>query len=212
MKLEFHYTTTTCSLASHIGLEESGAEFDAHFVKLYKEEERAAYRAIVPSGKVPALLVDGEVLTENVATLTFLARAFPESCLLPQDPLAAAQCVSLMSWFASSLHIDRRQARVPSRFTTDEAAHASLARDGASRFLADLQQLDGMLDGRTWLVGDRFTAADGYALVFWAWAVADGQPVATLPSFAAHAARVIERPAVQRALARERHPLLHAIG
>ena len=38
MKLEFHYTTTTCSLASHFGLEESGAEFDAHFVKLYKEE------------------------------------------------------------------------------------------------------------------------------------------------------------------------------
>ena len=212
MKLEFHYTTTTCSLASHIGLEESGAPFEAHFVKLYKAEERAAYRAIIPSGKVPALLVDGEVLTENVAILSFLACAFPESGLLPDDPLAAARCVSLMSWFASSLHIDRRQARVPSRFTADEAAHPSLGRDGAARFLAGLQQLDAMLNGRAWLVGDRFTAADGYALVFWAWAVADGQPVETLPHFAAHAARVMERPAVQRALARERHPLVPDAG
>jgi glutathione S-transferase len=208
MKLEFHYTTTTCSLASHIGLEESGAPFEARFVKLYKEEERAAYRVIVPSGKVPALLVDGELLTENVAILSFLGRAFPESGLLPHDPLVAARCVSLMAWFASGLHIDRRQARVPSRFTADEAAHPSLARDGTARFLAGLQQLDAMLEGRTWLVGDRFTAADGYALVLWAWAVADGQPVEDLPHFAAHAARVIERPPVERALARERHPLL----
>ena len=81
MKLEFHYTTTTCSLASHIGLEESGAPFEAHFVKLYKAEERAAYRAIIPSGKVPALLVDGEVLTENVAILSFLACAFPDGMI-----------------------------------------------------------------------------------------------------------------------------------
>jgi glutathione S-transferase len=208
VKLDFHYTTTTCSLASHIGLEETGAPFEAHFVKLYKEEGRAAYRTIVSSGKVPALVADGAVLTENVAILTFLARAFPESGLLPDDPLGAARCVSLMSWFASSLHIDRRQARVPSRFTSDEAAHAALARDGAARFLAGIRQLDAMLEGKTWLVGERFSVADGYALVFWAWAVADGQPVETLPNFAAHAARVIARPAVQRALERERHPLL----
>lgn len=207
MKLEFHYTTTTCSLASHIGLEESGAPFDAHFVKLHKEEGRAAYRTLVPSGKVPALIVDGEVLTENVAILSFLARAYPQSGLLPGDPLAAAQCVSMMSWFASSLHIDRRQARVPSRFTTTEAAHPALAADGAARFLAGLRRLDSMLRGKTWLIGERFSAADGYALVFWAWAVADGQPIETMPHFAAHAARLIERPSVQRALARERHPL-----
>ena len=208
MKLEFYYTTTTCSLASHIGLEETGAPFDAHFVKLYREAEVAAYRMVVPSGKVPALRVDGKVLTENLAILAYLGRVFPESGLIPADPFAAASCLSMMSWFASSVHLDRRQARVPSRFTADEATHEALALAGNARFLADVGQIDLMLSDREWLIGDRFTAADGYALVFWAWAVADGQPVDTLPNYAAHAARVMARPAVQRALARERHPLL----
>ncbi|MDB5722358.1 MAG: glutathione S-transferase [Alphaproteobacteria bacterium] len=208
MKLEFYYTTTTCSLASHIGLEETGAPFDAHFVKLYREAEVAAYRRVVPSGKVPALRVDGKVLTENLAILAYLGRVFPESGLIPADPFAAASCLSMMGWFASSVHLDRRQARVPSRFTADEATHEALALAGSARFLADVRQIDLMLSDREWLIGDHFTAADGYALVFWAWAVADGQPVDTLPNYYAHAARVMARPAVQRALARERHPLL----
>jgi glutathione S-transferase len=212
MKLELYYTTTTCSLAAHIGLEETGTPFEAHFVKLYRQEEVAAYRATVPAGKVPALRVDGEVLTENIAILTLLARLFPDTGLLPEDPLEAAQCVSIMSWFASTVHLDRRQARVPSRFAADEASHATLAAAGSARFLADLRRIDAMLAGRTWLVGDHFTAADGYALVFWSWAIADGQPVGELPNFAAHAERVMARPAVQRALQRERHPLVRAEG
>jgi glutathione S-transferase len=210
MKLDFYYATTTCALASHIVLEETGAPFEAHFVKLYREEERAAYREVVPSGKVPALRIDGAVLTENVAIIAFLARTFPESRLLPAAPLAQARCLSIMSWFASTVHLNRRQARVPARFTADETTHAALAADGKARFLADLRQLDTMLQGRDWLIGEDFTAADAYALVFWAWAVADGQPVETLPNFTAHAARVMARPAARRALERERHPLVAA--
>ena len=151
---------------------------------------------------------DGIVLTENIAILAFLARTFPESRLLPAAPLAEARCLAILSWFASTVHLDRRQARVPGRFASDDTTHAALAAEGSVRFFADLHQLDAMLQDRTWLIGEDFTAADAYALVFWAWAVADGQPVETLPSFAAYAARVMERPAVQRALARERHPLL----
>jgi len=208
MKLDFYYATTTCALASHIAIEETGAPFDAHFVKLHRNAERAAYREIVPSGKVPALCIDGTVLTENIAIIGFLARAFPESRLLPAAPLAHARCLSIMSWFASTVHLDRRQARVPSRFTADESGHAALAADGSARFLADLRQIDTLLEGRGWLVGDGFTAADAYALVFWAWAVADGQPVDTLPNFTRHAEYVMARPAVRRALERERHPLV----
>lgn len=208
MRLDFYYTTTTCSLASHIALEECGAPFEAHFVKLYSDDGRAAYREVVPSGKVPAMAVDGAVLTENIAIISFLARSFPDSRLLPEDPFDAARCIAIMGWFSSTVHLNRRQARVPSRFTADETAHGALSHDGTARFLTDLQAIDAMLEGREWLVGDRFTVADGYALVFWAWAIADGQPVDALPHFAAHAERAMARPAVVRALARERHPLV----
>lgn len=208
MKLDFYYTTATCSLAAHIGLEECSVPFEAHFIKLYRDDDVAAYRAIVPAGKVPALSVDGEILTENLAILAFLGRLFPASGLLPEEPLPAAQCLSMMSWFASTVHLNRRQARVPRRFTINEAAHSALAAEGGSRFFDDLRQVDQRLSERAWLIGDSFTAADAYALVFWSWAVADAQPVDMLPNLAAHAERTMSRPAVKRALARERHPLL----
>jgi glutathione S-transferase len=209
VKIDFYYATTTCALASHIGLEETGAPFDAHFVKLHRKEGRAPYRDIVPLGKVPALVVDGTVLTENIAIPTFLGRTFSQSGLLPEGAMAMAQCLSLMGWFASTVHLDRRQARAPSRFVREEAGHVALAAEGSARFLADLRRLDAMLEGRSWLIGDHFTAADAYALIFWAWAAGDQQPVATLPALAAHTARVMRRPTVRRALERERHPLIH---
>jgi glutathione S-transferase len=194
VKLELYYTTTTCSLASHLALEEAGADFAAHFVKLYKPEGRDAYLRINPSGKVPALSIDGVMITENVAILNFAARAFPNARLLPDDPIAAARVNELLGWFASVAHLDRRQARVPARFCKDPSTHAALAAEGRARFWSDLQRIDALLDGTEWLVGAQLSLADCYAMVFWAWGCADGHPMAALEGFAALAKRMLARP------------------
>jgi len=68
------------------------------------EHKSGAYLKINPHGKVPALAVDGMVLTENVAILTYLARRFPETHLLPAGIIEEAHCISMMAWFASSVH------------------------------------------------------------------------------------------------------------
>ena len=85
MKLHFYFTPSTCALASHIALEESGAGFEPELVKLHKPEEVEAYRKINPRGTVPALTVDGTLLTENVAITTFVSRSFPQAKLMPED-------------------------------------------------------------------------------------------------------------------------------
>ena len=64
MKLHFYFTPSTCALASHIALEESGAAFEAELVKLHKPEDVVVYKQINPRGTVPALTVDGVLLTE----------------------------------------------------------------------------------------------------------------------------------------------------
>lgn len=208
MNLHFYFTPSTCSLASHIALEESGAPFEAELVKLHRPEAVETYKQVNPRGTVPALTVDGVLLTETVAITTFVARSFPEAKLMPEELGAMAQCISLMSWFSSSVHIQRRQYRAPMRFTPDEAAHPGLRTAGQTLTWANLQRIDGMLRGKTWLMGDQYTVADGYALLFYGWGLVDEQPMSDLKAFTAWKDRMLQRPAVRRALERERHPML----
>src|ERR1700688_5048886 len=80
--LTLYYSPGACSLASHITLEESGAPYEAHPILLSKDENKTgSYLKINPRGKVPALRVGGEPLTENNAILTYLAKTYPQANL-----------------------------------------------------------------------------------------------------------------------------------
>ena len=204
--LTFYYTPTTCSLASHVALEESGLPFDVSRIRLHDPDSVAIWRHTNPAGGVPALVSDGRLLTENVAILDYIARLAPDAGLLPDDAFDQARAVSLTAWFASTVHITGRMARAPFRFTPDESTYEPLKIEGRKRFEANLRKVDAMLDGRDWLVGDRLSVADAYALVFYAWGVAGDYPMADLKSYKALARRMAERPGVQRAMAREKTP------
>ena len=85
--MTLYFSPGACSLASHIGLEETGAPYEIKPILLAKGQQRTeAYLKINPRGKVPALSVDGKILVENTAILTYLARRFPEKRLMPTDP------------------------------------------------------------------------------------------------------------------------------
>lgn len=205
-ELTFYYTPTTCSLASHIALEESGLAFEANRIRLHDPESVAVWRETNPSGGVPALISDGRLLTENVAILNYVARLAPEAGLLPDDPFDVARATSLTAWFASTVHITGRMARAPFRFTPDETTYEPLKVEGRIRFEANLRKVDALLADRAWLVGDRLSVADAYALVFYAWGVAGEYPMAEMMHYSALARRMAARPGVQRAMVREKTP------
>ncbi|MFQ5467113.1 MAG: glutathione S-transferase family protein, partial [Kiloniellaceae bacterium] len=101
-----YFSPGACSMASHILLEECGAVYDTKLVALARGEQRTeAYRKINPHGKVPALAVDGKVITENVAILPYIARQFPDANLLPGDPVASAHCIEVTGWLSSTTHV-----------------------------------------------------------------------------------------------------------
>jgi len=76
--LILYYAPGACSTASHIGLEERGAPYETRLTSFANGEQRsAAYLKINPRGTVPALSVDGAILVENTAILTYLAKKFP---------------------------------------------------------------------------------------------------------------------------------------
>ena len=84
--LKLFYAPGSCALASHIALEEAGAKYGAVRVDLRaKDQRKPEYLAINPKGRVPALVTDKGVLTENPAILAFVAQSFPEARLAPLD-------------------------------------------------------------------------------------------------------------------------------
>ncbi|HWI29430.1 MAG TPA: glutathione S-transferase N-terminal domain-containing protein [Stellaceae bacterium] len=210
--LTLFYSPGACSMASHIGLEESGTAYELKPVALAKGEQRTPdYLKINPRGRVPALrLEDGSVLTENTAILSYLGLRFPEKGLLPKESTAQARCISMMAWLSNSVHPAFTHIFRPERFSEQEAAYPSIKAAGKKTFWAALQEIDGMVAGKSWMQGDQFTACDPYALVFYGWGARIELPVKELANYTAWKRRMLERPAVRKVLEREQNILLKA--
>ena len=128
--------------------------------------------------------------------------------LMPSDPVGRARAISLMAWFSNNVHPAFTHIGRPERFATDVATHENIKATGRDNFLAALREIDGMLAGRTWILGDAFSAVDGYALVFYGWGKRIGLPVEDLKNYTAWKDRMLARPAVRRVLEREQSVLL----
>ena len=200
--LTLYYAPGACSLASHIVLEESGEKYEAKRVDLAKGEQRTdAYLKIHPLGRVPALMLDnGEPLTENTAILPYLGKRFG---MWPKDGLAEARALSLIGYFASSVHPAHAHISRPERYATDSAMFPNIQEQGRKTFHGFLTQIDGMLAGRQWL-SDQYSVLDPYGLLFYTWGVRRELPVGELANYSAFRDRMLQRPAVRRIIEEEK--------
>jgi glutathione S-transferase len=209
--LTLYYSPGACSMASHIALEESGAEYEPKLTSTAKGDHRTPeYLAINPRGKVPALKIDSDVLTENVAILTYVAKKFPNANLLPKGVFEEARCLSLMAWLSNTVHPSFTRVLRPERFIGDASAQEGVKQSGREAFWSSLQELDSLLDGKEWLAGSQFTVCDPYALVFYGWGKRIELPVQDLKNYTAWKDRMLSRRAVKTVLEREKSILLSA--
>lgn len=209
--LTLYFSPGACSMASHIGLEEAGAAYTEKPTLLAKGEQKTeAYLKINPRGKVPALSVDGKVIVENTAILTYLAKQFPQTNLLPADPLEEARCISTMAWFSNTVHPAYQRYVRSERFAEGDAAKAEVKETGRKNFWASCQEINSMLEGKDWIMGKQFTVADPYALVFYGWGVRAELPMKELAAYTAWKERMLKRPAVRKILESEQNVLLKA--
>ena len=119
--LTLYYGPGACSMASHIVLEESGEKYEPKRMDLAKGEQRTdAYLKMNPLGRVPLLQLDnGDPLAENTAILPYLGKRFG---LWPSDPVKEAKALSLVGFFASTVHPANAHVGRPERYTDDKAA------------------------------------------------------------------------------------------
>ena len=194
--LTLYYAPGACSMAAHIVLEESGEKYQPQVVNLAGGEQRSeAYLKINPQGRVPALALDsGEPLTENTAILPYLGRRFG---LWPKDALGEARALSLIGFFATSVHPAHAHISRPERYATDTAYFPNIKEQGRKTFHLYLTQIDERLAGRQW-VADVYSVLDPYAFLFYTWGVRRELPVAELKNYTAHKERMLARPAVRR--------------
>lgn len=207
--MRLYFSPGACSMASHIALEESGAPYEEKPTLLAKGEHKTAdYLKVNPRGKVPALEVDGQVLVENTAILTYLHRRFPEKKLLPSDPFEEARAISTMAWLSNSVHPGYTHYIRPERYVEGDACKDSVKQVALKTFFESLSEVDGLLQGKEWIMGSQFTVVDGYALVFYGWGVRANLPVHELKAYTAWKDRMIQRPAVRKILESEGNVLV----
>ncbi len=182
--LTLYFAPGSSSMAPHIALHEIGVPFEGRPVSFANRETRSpAFLAIHPEGKVPALLIDGRLLTEVAAILFYLARRFPQARLLPDDVEAQAQAVSWMSFIASTIH--------PARQRGLEASRQAFG-------LAERR-----LGERPWALHEYSIADIHLFRLYWRFRNAVQPAADEFPNLSAHHERVMARPAVQKTCALE---------
>jgi glutathione S-transferase len=189
-------------MAAHIVLEESGEKYEHRHVDLAGGEQRTdVYLKINPRGRVPALRLDGgEVISENTAILPFLGKRFG---MWPSEPLAETRALSLIGFFAATVHPAHAHVGRPERYAVDPVAYPTIKEAGLKAFHGCLQDIDGMLAGRQWF-GDQYSVADPYGLVFYTWGVRRELPMGELRHYSAFKDRMLQRAAVQRVIEEEK--------
>jgi len=199
--LKLYYSPGACALASHIALEEAGADYELVKIDLRAGEQRTpGFLAINPAGSTPALVTDDGVLTENVVIMGYIAQTHPEANLADDiSSFSFGKMQSLNAWLGSSLH------PAIGRLLFSHPALEGEARDAAAKTVFDkLDVLENHLFAGPWARGQAYTVADGYVSVFTRWARQAGLlDAGRYPKLAGHLDRIQERPAVRKVLAAE---------
>lgn len=201
--LKLFYAPATCSLASHIALEEAGADYEARRVDFATAEQtKPDFLALNPKGRVPALVTDRGIITETPAILTYVAQTHPAANLAPMsDAFAFARLQSFLSYLCSTVHVAHAHGRRGARWADEPAAHAAMKAKVASNMAACFELIENtMLEG-PFVMGETYTVADPYLFTIAGWLEPDGVDPARFPKVLDHRNRMTARPAVARVLA-----------
>ena len=208
--LRLHYYPGNASLAPHVLLHEIGVPFELVLVDRTRDAHKsAAYLQLNPNGLIPVLQDGPLVLYETAAICLHLADTHPAARLAP--PLGSverAHFYKWLVWLTNTLQAMLIHYFYPERLVNDgdSAAAAQVKAHAEARIATLLQQLDDQLasHGGPWLLGADYSAADPYAWMLCRWTRGfETRPARDYPQLGPYLQRLLQRPALQRALAAE---------
>jgi glutathione S-transferase len=198
--MKLYYAPGACSLSPHIVANELGIPLELQKVdtKTKTMAVEGDYWAVNPKGYVPALqLDDGTVLTEGPAIVQYLGDRKPDGGLVPKCGTPERyRLQEMLGYINSEIHKSYSpmfNAATPDAFKDDRRAYLK-KRYG---------YLEKQLDGKDYLFGDSFSAADAYLFTVTNWSRAVNLDLSEFPNVLAFQKRVAARPAVQAAMRAE---------
>jgi glutathione S-transferase len=200
-----YYTPHTCALASHIALEQAGADYQVKRIDFSKNEQRSPeYLRVNPKGRVPALVTNRGILTETPAILTFICQSFPAARLAPlDDPFALAQVQAFNSYLCSTVHVAHSHRMRGYRWADDPTAIEAMKKKVPHSVGDCFEQIEHEMLLGPWVTGSNYTICDMYLFTLAQWLEADGVDLRRLPKVADHRRRMSENPVVARVIAVE---------
>ena len=203
--LKLYYAPGTCALASHIALEEAGANYESVRLNFKTDDQKKPdYLKINPKARVPALVTDRGIITETPAILLYIAQTHPAAKLAPlDDPYRLAVVQAFNSYLCSTVHVAHAHRMRGARWADEPEAHLAMQRKvpqtvGDCFALIEREMFEG-----PWVMGKDYTVCDGYLYTLAQWLRGDGVDINRTPKIAEHFKRVSERSAVRKAVADE---------
>lgn len=202
--MKLYYSPNACSLAIHVLLEEIGKPYQLRRVDFSRREQYGPeYIAINPKSKVPVLeLESGSRLTELPAIAWYLARANPQSNLLPADIEGEARAIELMDYLVATVHM-RGFTRIfrPENFSPSPEDKEKVQQAGREMIRQGFDIIAPGMGDQEYILGT-YSIADAVLFFLEYWAV-QRVGMALPGNLDAHLQRMLARPAVRRALADE---------
>jgi glutathione S-transferase len=189
-----------CSLASHIALEEAGADYKVTRLDFGKSEQKSAeYLEVNPKARVPALVADKGVVTETPAILLFIAQIHPTAKLAPlDDPFALAQVQAFNSYLCSTVHPAHAHKMRGYRWSDDPAIVEAMKIKVPQNMTDCFAIIENEYFKGQWVMGENFSIADIYLHTIATWLEGDGVDTAQFPKVIGHRNRMEKREAVKK--------------
>ncbi|MDT7833684.1 glutathione transferase GstA [Aquabacterium sp. OR-4] len=199
--MKLYYSPGACSMAAHIVLQASGLPFQAIAAptKTKLLPDGSDYRAINPLGYVPLLeLADGERLTECPVIMQYVADQVPAARLAPANgTMDRYRLQAWLTFVSTELH------KGGFGVFFNPSANAEFKAAAGEKLAGRLRWVNEQLEGKTYVMGDAFTAADAYLFTVTNWAKPTGVDLSPYTRLLAWRERVAALPAVQATLKAE---------
>lgn len=203
--MKLFYSKGACSLAPHIVLNELNMVFQTEIVDLAaKTCVSGDYKLINEKGVVPALKMEnGEVLTECVAILNYLADQKPEMNLLPKfGTNERYRAHEWLNFISTEFHKGFAPLWVADRVYTAAAA-TEVKNTTKAKLNEKFNYIAKKLENNDYLLGKNYSVADAYMFTCLSWAGHVGMNFKNWPNLEKYLERVGSRPAVVKTLKEE---------
>ncbi|PIZ04894.1 MAG: glutathione transferase GstA [Gammaproteobacteria bacterium CG_4_10_14_0_8_um_filter_38_16] len=195
-----------CCMSCHIALEEAHIPFELQYVGNHADENiRQQFLQLNPLGAVPVLqLENGQVITQNIAILEYIADQKPSAGLLDKPgSYERADILRWLSFVAADLHKAFSPVFAIKRISDNPSVQHDIKKWAITLIDKYLMQVEQHLQNKTYLCAERFTAADAYLFTVYRWSKAINLPTEKYTALNRYADHIKKRPSVIAVLERE---------